>query len=44
MKIKKSQEILGLDTIMQAHSKRIDIKSLRKQITDSYPEHRKKGC
>ena len=44
LKIKKAQEILGLDTIMQAHSKRIDIKSLKNQITHSYPDHRKKGC
>jgi ammonia channel protein AmtB len=44
LKVRKSQEILGLDAIMQAHSKRIDIKSLKKVIAEAYPDHRKKGC
>jgi hypothetical protein len=44
LKIKKPQEILGLDAIMQAHSKRVDIKTLKKTIANGYPDHRKKGC
>ena len=44
LKVKKAQEILGLDTINQAASKRIDLKGLKKQISQMYPDHRKKGC
>ena len=44
LKLKKAQEILGLDAIMQAQSKRIDIKTLKQTISAAYPEHRKKGC
>ena len=32
LKLKKAQEVLGLDAIMQAKSKRVDIKGLKKII------------
>ena len=44
LKVKQSQEILGLDAVMQAQSTRVEIKSLKKAIQDAYPEHRKRGC
>jgi ammonia channel protein AmtB len=44
LKVKKAQEILGLDTVYQATSKRIDLKALKAQISLAYPDHRKKGC
>jgi len=44
LKVKKAKEILGLDSVSQATSKRIDLKALKAQISLVYPDHLKKGC
>jgi ammonia channel protein AmtB len=44
LKLKKSQEIIGLDALFQAKGKRIDLKGLKEAIHEQYPDHRKKGC
>jgi ammonia channel protein AmtB len=44
LKLKKEQEVIGLDALMQAKSKRIDLKGLKGAIKEAYPDHRKKGC
>lgn len=44
LKLKREQEIIGLDALMHAKSKRIDLKGLKGAISKAYPEHRKKGC
>ena len=44
LKLKKEQEVIGLDALMMAKGKRIDLKGLMMQIREAYPDHRKKGC
>ena len=44
LKVKKAVEILGLDTVYRAKSKKIDIKGLKEVVDKSYPGHRNKGC
>ena len=44
LKLKKAQELIGLDALQQAKGKRIDIKGLIEALNEQYPDHRKKGC
>lgn len=44
LKVKKAHEIIGLDTLYQAKSKRIDLKSLKETLKEAYPDHNKRGC
>ncbi|TNV84072.1 hypothetical protein FGO68_gene17622 [Halteria grandinella] len=44
LKLKKEQEVIGLDTLIWAKSKNIDLKGLKAKIREAYPDHRKKGC
>jgi len=44
LKLKKAQEVLGLDALLQAKGKRIDLKGIKGVISKTFPDHKKKGC
>jgi len=44
LRVEKSVEVIGHDTIMSAKSKGLDLVTLRNKIETLYPEPKKKGC
>ena len=44
LKLKKAEEVVGIDTITEAREKGIDITQLLDTINKMYPDSRKKGC
>jgi len=44
LKLKKSQEIMGLDALEQAKSKNIKLEELLAVMQKAYPDHGKRGC
>ena len=44
LRVTKSMEVLGRDTIINAQSKGLDLASVIEKIEKFYPEPKKRGC
>lgn len=44
LKVKKSTEVLGRDTVNNARSKGLDLELVIDKIENLYPEPKKRGC
>jgi hypothetical protein len=44
LRVEKSVEVLGRDTIMNAQSKGINLDQLTEKIENLYPQPKKRGC
>ena len=44
LKLKKAEEVMGMDALNRAKSKGIDISSLLSIIQTQYPDSKRKGC